>query len=845
MSSTLPVIFLGPSMAVEDARKILDGDYRRPIRRGDMQELKPGSVVAMIDGVFDQDLAVSPQEVNEAIERGVIVFGGASMGALRAAEVPGVTGVGRIFEWYRDGLISRDDEVALLFEPDSGRPLTVPTVNIRFAVDRLARLGTIDSTTANSLVEAALSIPYQERTYRNVLMKTGFLCSPDTDALISMLQTHDLKYRDAQAVLEAVDRCMCIGQQYATTTAEYPMSAVKQIPVISPIANATLIWESGDLVEHTALIEFLVYTGRIRTNIQSNPQLVFANAAKRWGWLSSEEATITIADLGLDMNGIDRLCRDASVRTSAAGSRQDVLERLFLDGLSLKREAMRLGSLRKLASQIDGELSPREIEDTKAAICRLNNEFDFVDVRKRWALCGLEDGPAHDEFVKMVARARRVAQRLVELIGQLQTPQSCWFLTSRPKFAGDSRFCLSPAEAEAHARRVGIFIGVTRISLIGELAKLGGVQVAQAARPGNAWSSSYGSGKSRTIQGAVTGSILEEVEKWAQEKFRPHGRNLISGSFERLSSRANVVDPLDLDLPYDSVYNPTLTLDWYPGLDLFSGRSVYVPVDFLQIECRKHDICFTRRGARKHLATNGLGCGFNREEAILHGLCEYIERHAQRMAELLLSNPGGLGPHPYQFVDLTTVAEVIQDSAMKLQHEGFVVRVLDITSEIQVPTFLASITRDLQRAEGFGTHPDPNVAVEMALLEAAQTIASSTAGGREDLSIHARSLGRHERPRPLNVEDAWFWMDPDAVRAPISSIVGFVSLDVKEDIEWTLSQLRAAGLQRALVVDLTPPDIEPAVVVRVMIPGLETNNPFFTGLRARAMLLRDLVPRWL
>jgi len=264
----------------------------------------------------------------------------------------------------------------------------------------------------------------------------------------------------------------------------------------------------------------------------------------------------------------------------------------------------------------------------------------------------------------------------------------------------------------------------------------------------------------------------------------------------------------------------------------------------LQMKRGKNDICFTARGARKHLATNGLGCGFSREEAVLHGLCEYIERHAQRMAELLLSNPGGLGPHPFRFLDLATASGTVQDIAHRLSNGSGTVRVLDITSEVRVPTFVAGITRELQRAEGFGCHPDPNTAAEMALLESAQTIASEVAGGREDLSIHARSLGRHERPRPVSVENAWFWLDPDPNLKPMYEVAGFTSRDVYADLRWCLDRVRAAGLRHVLLADLTQPEIKPAHVVRIIIPGLETNNPFYTGPRARMLLLNDLLPKW-
>jgi ribosomal protein S12 methylthiotransferase accessory factor len=157
---------------------------------------------------------------------------------------------------------------------------------------------------------------------------------------------------------------------------------------------------------------------------------------------------------------------------------------------------------------------------------------------------------------------------------------------------------------------------------------------------------------------------------------------------------------------------------------------------------------------------------------------------------------------------------------------------------------VATIIRDFRVAEGYGTHPDASTAVEMALLEAAQTLASSAAGGREDLSIQARSLGRHERPRPSCARDIWEWLDPDAIEAPLSQVVGFSSTDVYEDLTWCLARIRGAGVEHVLMTDLSRPEAEPAAVVRVIIPGLETNNPFYTGPRARQLLLRDLLPRW-
>src|SRR5688500_13179185 len=96
------IVFLGPSLPAQLARRLLpDGDLRPPIRRGDLDGIAAGAIVGIVDGLFAQTLAISPGEIREAIERGVTVYGAGSMGALRAAEVPAVIGVGRIFEMYR------------------------------------------------------------------------------------------------------------------------------------------------------------------------------------------------------------------------------------------------------------------------------------------------------------------------------------------------------------------------------------------------------------------------------------------------------------------------------------------------------------------------------------------------------------------------------------------------------------------------------------------------------------------------------------------------------------------------------------------------------------------------
>jgi ribosomal protein S12 methylthiotransferase accessory factor len=880
MDTTRPIVFLGPSMTLETARLILHGDYRPPVRRGDLVGLAPGTVVALIDGVFGQDLAVSLREVQDAVDRGVVVFGGASMGALRAVEVPAVIGVGRIYEWYRAGQIRRDDEVALLFDEVSGQALTVPTVNVRFAVERLARMGTIDRPTADAILAAAIELPYVERTYPAILSAAGIAGRADTGDLIGMLLAHDLKRLDAQAVLEAVSS-YCSAPAPPTDPAPAASAALPEAEgsgVLSTGGDRILIWESGDCVGFGELVEFLAFTGRLEPIIRrvmtsgaleracpapdgplrgGAAQELFVAAVRRWGWMSPEEADITLADLGLQLASVDRylaavvasgVAAAANARTPSPDLLSALRVELFLEDMALKREAMRRASL-FLFAEAAGE--PPHAEDLRAAravLCKANGADTPATLERRWGALGLAPS-AQAAFIDVVARARRVARPLAERMnGRANrcTHQRATVMpfVSCPKPPGEPRFSRTLVESIHEARRIADIIAVTRIGFIGELSELGGVQIAQVARPGGAWSSSYGSGKALTKDGAIVGGVMEEVEKWSQERFSPEESSTVSGSYLELGSDERFISPARLDLPYDSSYRPDRSLRWHPCADILLGGEVYIPLDVLTMRRLPHDICFSQRGARKHLATNGLGSAFSLEEAVLHGMCEYIERHALRLAELFLVNPGGLGAHPYRLVNIASASERIRELVGRLSSKGSVVKVLDIMSDVAVPTFLTVIIREGRRAEGSATHPDVETAIEMSMLEAAQTIASAIAGAREDLSIRARSLGRHERPRPVTVDDLWFWLDPDALSSPVQEIHGYSTADVRDEVEWVLDRLREAGLVNCCVLDLSRDEVAPARVVRVIIPELESNNPFFTGERARLVLLRDLLPRW-
>jgi hypothetical protein len=171
-------VYLGPSLPVANARTILNADYLPPIKRGDLEKLPVETkIVGIVDGEFFQSLAVSPREILPLLERGVTVLGAASMGALRAVEVEpnGMIGVGEIFRMYHDGTIDGDDEVALIYDSETYRNLSVPLVNIRQALDLAECEGVVTKETASEILSELKSLYFPQRSYQRVVAQAPCL----------------------------------------------------------------------------------------------------------------------------------------------------------------------------------------------------------------------------------------------------------------------------------------------------------------------------------------------------------------------------------------------------------------------------------------------------------------------------------------------------------------------------------------------------------------------------------------------------------------------------------------------------------------------------------------------
>ena len=166
------VVFAGPTLRIADAPGLL---VAPPARRGDVLRALRRSpwAIGLIDGYFEFAASVWHKEILFALSKGVHVFGAASMGALRASELAafGMTGIGWIYEAFRDGRLEDDDEVAVQHGPaETGYlALSDALVDIRRTFARACEEGVIAADCADALIGLAKATFYKERRLERVV----------------------------------------------------------------------------------------------------------------------------------------------------------------------------------------------------------------------------------------------------------------------------------------------------------------------------------------------------------------------------------------------------------------------------------------------------------------------------------------------------------------------------------------------------------------------------------------------------------------------------------------------------------------------------------------------------
>jgi oxazoline/thiazoline synthase len=283
-----------------------------------------------------------------------------------------------------------------------------------------------------------------------------------------------------------------------------------------------------------------------------------------------------------------------------------------------------------------------------------------------------------------------------------------------------------------------------------------------------------------------------------------------------------------------ALFDGSARIEWSPVWSLRDARFKYLPTTLLY---------FFYRGAAAFAAdSNGCAAGNTLEEAIVQGFLELVERDAYAIWWYnRLERPElDLGPFDDSYV---------RDLQKQLAQSGRRLWVLDVTSDLGIPTFVA-MTHWMQNGReniefGSGAHFDARIALLRALTELNQFLSLGLMGGGtgEKSSLDGAA--------PLRLEDHPYLTPSGGPMAQPEFDSKFGRLDTREQVMACVSLAKQAGLD-FLVLDQTRPDIE-APVVRVIAPGLRHfyrrfapgrlyDVPVKLGLRARPLKENELNP---
>jgi ribosomal protein S12 methylthiotransferase accessory factor len=255
-------------------------------------------------------------------------------------------------------------------------------------------------------------------------------------------------------------------------------------------------------------------------------------------------------------------------------------------------------------------------------------------------------------------------------------------------------------------------------------------------------------------------------------------------------------------------------LRWTGGFDMGGDALVWVPYEAVHADWRL-PIASGEHAFQN--GSNGLASGNTLVEAVVHALCELIERDAIVRFDALPP-----AESVRRKLDLTTLDD--PECLRLIGHfadAGIDLVVWDMTSEVGVPTYScvavevdAPWYQPLPQTQGSGTHPVRRVALLRAITETAQARAAIIAGSRDDIfdERYATYFDPEARERAARE------VEIPATRR-FDALADAYAETANDDLTWLLERLAVQGHRQAVVVDLTDPRLG-VPVAKVVVPGL-------------------------
>ena len=359
------VVFLGPTLPGKEAGARLDAIYLPPARQGDVYRAVRAhapNAIGLIDGTFLDVPAVWHRELLWALSQGVHVFGAASMGALRAAELApfGMRGIGRVFDAYRagrwpgfDAPFEDDDEVAVIHAPTEagGAALSDAMVDLRETLLAARAADVIDTAGLHRLTDAMKRLYFPERSFRSLAAAADTLLDNAAatmfrkwlaDNRVSRKRLDALEMLDAMAhFLQPGPGVFEPGFRFEGTLVWNNFVNAAELREV-PEQPASRVLEELRLDPHAWMMASRAALGRfqaLQTDFRSDNNMFvereFDTFRRQRGHWRRANFDAWLCENELDVAGFDRLLRDEARLTAAVEDQAGMLRQATIDHLRL------------------------------------------------------------------------------------------------------------------------------------------------------------------------------------------------------------------------------------------------------------------------------------------------------------------------------------------------------------------------------------------------------------------------------------------------------------------------------------------------------------------------------
>ena len=338
-------------------------------------------------------------------------------------------------------------------------------------------------------------------------------------------------------------------------------------------------------------------------------------------------------------------------------------------------------------------------------------------------------------------------------------------------------------------------------------------------------------GAGLTREHAYRAALGEAVERYCSSVF--FKEDLILKTYAEISRDGRALRPGEIALFHPSQreeiryswFEEDTKLCWTSGYSLTKGEPVYVPASLVHVPYYG----FYQQEGEESIGpgiSTGQASGYSRDEALLSGLYEVIERDAFSIL--------WLNRMPAPKIDIASNPRVAALYREHFERKNIECVLYDMTSDIAVPSVLCLMVDHAKSppmiCSGGASHSSPELAAQKALVEAAQTLQwARFLGGRDEPFII--------EPEYANIDDfekhvylygygnklgsVSFLRGSQRV-VPLSSLPGASYDKPAAELQGVRATVEAKGYE-VIAVDLTSVDVAECGyhVFKVIVPQMQ------------------------